>query len=45
MAYKTETNLLRPKAIDIARNLKAANLDINFIAENTGLTIDEITEL
>ena len=29
----------------IARKLKAANLDINFIAETTGLTINEITEL
>ena len=33
------------KAIDIARNLKAAGLDFNFIAQNTGLTTDEISNL
>ena len=31
--------------IDIARKLKAANLDINFIAQTTGLSIDEINTL
>ena len=35
----------KQKAIDIARNLKAAGLDIDFIAQNTGLTQDEIEKL
>ena len=33
------------KAIAIARNLKAAGLEINFIAQNTGLTAEEISAL
>ena len=33
------------KAIAIARNLKAAGLEINFIAQSTGLSIDEISNL
>lgn len=32
-------------SISIARNFKNAGLDINLIAQNTGLTIDEINEL
>ena len=35
----------KSKAIEIARNLKKAGIDINIIAENTGLTIDEINAL
>lgn len=35
----------KSKAIEIARNLKKAGIDINIIAENTGLTIDEINTL
>ena len=35
----------RQQAIAIARNLKAAGLDIDFIAQNTGLTKDEIFKL
>lgn len=33
------------KAKEIARNFKAAGVDINLIAQNTGLTIDEINKL
>ena len=33
------------KAITIARNLKAAGLDISFIAQNTGLTTKQIQSL
>ncbi len=32
-------------SISIARNFKNAGLDINLIAQNTGLTVDEIEEL
>ena len=32
-------------ALAIARNLKNAGVDINLIAQNTGLSIDEINEL
>jgi len=35
----------KSKAIEIARNLKKAGIDINIIAENTGLTLDEINAL
>ena len=35
----------KSKAIEIARNFKKAGIDINIIAENTGLTIDEINAL
>ena len=35
----------KQKALTIARNLKAAGLDIDFIAQNTGLTKDEILTL
>ena len=35
----------KQKAVSIARNLKVAGLDIDFIAENTGLTVDEILKL
>ena len=35
----------KSKAIEIARNLKKAGIDINIIAENIGLTIDEINAL
>ena len=35
----------KQQAIAIARNLKAAGLDIDFIAQNTGLTKDEILKL
>ena len=31
--------------LEIARNLKAAGMDINFIAQNTGLTKEEISKL
>ena len=33
------------KAIAIAKSLKASGLDIKFISEHTGLTIDEIKKL
>lgn len=32
----------REKAFEIAKNLKKAGLDIELIAENTGLTVEEI---
>ena len=35
----------KSKTIEIARNLKKAGIDINIIAENTGLTIEEINAL
>ena len=35
----------KSKAIEIARNFKKAGIDINIIAENTGLTIEEINNL
>jgi predicted transposase/invertase (TIGR01784 family) len=35
----------KSKAIEIARNLKKAGIDINIIAENIGLTLDEINAL
>ncbi len=35
----------KSKAIEIARNLKKAGIDINIIAENIGLTIEEINNL
>ena len=33
------------KAISIAKNLKKSGLDIRFISENTGLSIEEIEKL
>lgn len=35
----------KSKAVEIARNLKKAGININIIAENTGLTIEEINAL
>ena len=35
----------KSKAIEIARNFKKAGVDINLIAQNTGLTIDKINNL
>ena len=31
--------------LNIARSLKASGLDVDFIAKNTGLSIDEINNL
>ena len=33
------------KSKEIARNFKAAGLDVKMIADNTGLTVEEIEEL
>jgi len=35
----------KQKALEIARNLKTAGMDISFIAQNTGLTKEEISKL
>ena len=35
----------KQKAVEIARNLKKASIDINIIAENTGLSAEEISKL
>ena len=35
----------RDKSISIAKNLKKSGLDIKFISENTGLSIEEIEKL
>ncbi|MBQ3690068.1 MAG: hypothetical protein II937_09485, partial [Bacteroidales bacterium] len=35
----------KSKAVEIARNLKKAGIDINVIAENTGLLAEEISKL
>ncbi|HJH55232.1 MAG TPA: hypothetical protein K8V77_04035, partial [Brachyspira hyodysenteriae] len=36
---------IKENQIIIARNLKKSGLDINFISENTGLSIEEIKKL
>ncbi len=35
----------KEKAIEIARNLLKANMDLEFISQTTGLSIDEIKNL
>ena len=35
----------KAEKIAIARNFKNAGIDINLIAQNTGLTVDKIEEL
>lgn len=42
---KAEAKGERKKAMEIARNLKNAGFDINIIAANTGLSVEEINEL